>query len=224
MDTFESALTLITKNCWMASLNIRHVYYSVPTAQEQQKCLKFIWRNVLYAYLCLPNGISCAQRLFTKLLKPVYANLRMHGHKNSGYIDDSILVGDSFKACKRNMKDTVDLVENLGFIKPDKKSVLIPTQTISFLGNDIDSVEMIVKLPKRKVQEIVHACSLLFNKNESSIRKVARVLGLMVSTFSAVQYGPLFYRNIEKEKIMALKKSKDNFECKMVVSGSIKRT
>jgi hypothetical protein len=45
-------------------------------------------------------------------------------------------------------------------------------------------------------------------KDQDKIRNVAKVIGLIVSSFSAIEIGKLFYRNLEKEKIEALKKSK----------------
>lgn len=71
MDTFENAIKIITKNCYMASIDLRHAYYSVPVATEHQKFLRFQWKGKIYQYTCLPNGISSAPRLFTKLMKPV---------------------------------------------------------------------------------------------------------------------------------------------------------
>ncbi|MES9884831.1 MAG: reverse transcriptase domain-containing protein [Sedimenticola sp.] len=223
MDTFETALTMITKDCYMASIDLRHAYYSVPVAEEHQKLLKFSWRGILYAYVCLPNGICCAPRIFTKLLKPVYATLRKLGHKNTGYIDDSLLSANSQVDCVHNINDTVDLMNNLGFVIHQNKSVQIPTQTITFLGNIIDSVAMIVTLPTPKVDKLVQACLILYKKSHAAILEVASVIGIMVSSFSAVEYGPLFYRNIEIGKINALKMSKGNFDCQMIVTDLMRQ-
>ena len=95
MDSFETTLKLVTENCFMASVDIRHAYYSVPIAAEHRKYLCFIWKGQIYEYTALANGTACAPRQFTKLMKPVYAELRKKGHKNSGYIDDSLLFGDT---------------------------------------------------------------------------------------------------------------------------------
>ena len=158
MDTFESSLKLIKPGCFMASVDLRHAYYSIPIAKEHQVKLRFEKSGKVYQFVCLPNGISCAPRLFTKLMKPVYAALRQLGHTNSGYIDDSLLVSDTFVECKKNVTDTVQVMTDVGFQIHDKKSVLIPTQNISFLGNNIDSVEMTVSLPESKVSLIVQEC------------------------------------------------------------------
>jgi hypothetical protein len=146
MDSFETALKLVKPNCFMASIDLRHGYYSVPIASEHRKYLRFRWRGKIYQYTCLANGLASAPRLFTKLIKNnnKYAKLRRLGYKNSGYIDDSFLLGDTMSECSDNVKDTVSVMEDVGFIIHQQKSVFVPTQNIVFLGNHIDSVRMIV--------------------------------------------------------------------------------
>ena len=92
-----------------------------------------------------------------------------------------------------------------------------------FLGNWIDSVSMTIFLPIEKVQNIISECNLLFNSYQSSIRKVAKVVGLMVSSFSAVEYGPLFYRRLERERIQALKRNQGNFDAQMLITNDMKK-
>ena len=48
MDTLQSAINLITPNCFMASPDWKDAYYSVPVSPEFQKYLKFRWRGTLY--------------------------------------------------------------------------------------------------------------------------------------------------------------------------------
>lgn len=223
MDTFETALKLIKPNCYMASIDVRHAYYMVPIAEAQQIKLRFVFRNKVYQYVALPNGISCAPRQYTKLMKPVYATLRQLGHSNSGFIDDSLLMSDTFEECKHYISDMVQIMTEVGFIIHEKKSVLQPTQDITFLGNNIHSNNMTVTLPLGKVNLIVQECLSLYHKSDEVIRKVARVLGLIVSTFSAVQYGPLHYREIEREKIHALQLSMGDFNAIMPVTQSMKK-
>ena len=74
---------------FFASTDIHHGYYSIPIAEEDREKLRFSHKNKIYPYQALPNGISCATKQFTKLMKPVCASMGMLGHKNSGYIDDS---------------------------------------------------------------------------------------------------------------------------------------
>lgn len=222
MDTFESTLKLVKKGDFMASVDLRHAYYSVPIADEQRKLFRFSWKGKVFEYTCLANGISSAPRLFTKLLKPVYATLRQSGHINSAYIDDSFLSSDSYEGCVKNVSDTSDLLEHVGFMINEKKSVLVPTTKIKFLGNLIDSEKMIVTLPEEKVLSIVKECRSLRNKDLITIRHLAQVLGRLVSSFSAVEFGSMHYRTLEREKSFALSINAGNFDALMVLSDKAK--
>ena len=54
------------------------------------------------------------------------------------------------------------------------------------------------------------------------IREVAQVIGLIVSSFPAVQYAQLHYRTLESEKIHALKVNAGNYEFTMTLSQMAK--
>ncbi|XP_013393685.1 uncharacterized protein LOC106161315 isoform X3 [Lingula anatina] len=222
METFEKTLPLITKNVKMGSVDIRHAYYSIKLADEQQKFFRFQWRDKIYQYTCLPNGVSEGPRLFTKLLKPVFGKLRSLGYVSSGYIDDSLIIGCDDLECTENLNATVTLLSKLGFIINEDKSVLRPTSKLKFLGNVIDSDKMIVTLPLDRQEKIISACEELYNVSKAPIRQVARVIGLLVASFSAVDYGKLYYRKLERAKIKALQESKGNYDAPMIISNSMR--
>ena len=100
METFELALKLVKPNWVFLSVDIRHAYYSIPVSKESQLKLRFQKSGKVFSFCACPMGISCAPRIYTKLMKPVYASLRMLGHTNSGYIDDSLLEGDTADVLK----------------------------------------------------------------------------------------------------------------------------
>ena len=95
MDTSKSAVNLLAKGCYMASIDVRHAYHTIPIAEEHQKFLRFIWKGKIFQYTCLPFGLSSEPRIFTKILKPVFAKLRMIGFVNISYIDDILLMVNS---------------------------------------------------------------------------------------------------------------------------------
>ena len=109
-----------------------------------------MFNGTLYQYTCLPNGFSSALRVFTKLLKPVYASLHTLGHLSLGYIDDSYLQGDNAKECSSNIKATALLFNRLGFHLHPAKSVIIPTQALTSLGFRLDSLSMTVSPTREK--------------------------------------------------------------------------
>ena len=218
MDTLQSVISLITPNCYMASVDLKDAYYSVPIAVSDQKYLKFKWGGKLYQFTCFPNGLAFCPRKFTKLMKPAYSVLRQLGHINSPYIDDSYLQGGSYEECLANVLDTVKMFLSLGFILHPQKSVFIPTQKLVFLGFVLDSVQMKIYLTNEKVDKLKSICTKLIKAKETTIREVSRALGYMVSSFPGVMYGPLYFRQLEREKTLALRYSKGDYDACMVVS------
>ena len=75
MESLKQVVAMMKPGCFMASLDIRDAYYSVPIHKSHQKYLKFEFNGQLFQFTCMPNGLACAPRLFTKLLKPVYSSL-----------------------------------------------------------------------------------------------------------------------------------------------------
>ena len=109
MESLKSALKMMKPGCYMASVDLKDAYYSVHVDIKYQKFLKFYRRGKLYQYTCLPNGLACATRVFTKLqepwapaklLKPVYPTFRSQGHLSVGSIDDSYLQGNTIQFAK----------------------------------------------------------------------------------------------------------------------------
>ena len=222
MDTLQSAIRLMTPNCYMASVDLRDAYYSVPIHNEDKKYLRFCWRGKLFQFTCLPNGLACAPRLFTKILKPVYATLRQKSYLNVGYIDDSYLQGDNEEECQANVNDTCELFEKLGFVLHPTKSVLKPVQSLIFLGFVLDSVNMTVTLTVEKISHVKTNCQKIMERDEVCIQDLASLIGLLVSSFPGVIYGPLFYRSLENDKTNALRSNKGSYKAKLTLSqGSL---
>ena len=77
---------------------------------------------------------------------------------------------------------------------------------------------MTVSLTEAKIATLTEIAQLLLSKSEMPIRLVARLIGHMVSCFPGVEFGELFYRQLEIEKFVALKVEKGNFDAKMTLS------
>ena len=218
MTSLNSALEMMRPGCWMASVDLRDAYYSVPVAGQFRKLLRFYWRNALFQFTALPNGLACAPRVFTKLLAPVYANLHMESHECFPYIDDSFVVGDSWERCRETVVRLCTALDQLGFYIHLDKSVLVPTQRLTFLGFELDSKEMSVTLTQEKKDKFARAAVQLLSKQRPTVREVAGLVGLMTAYSPAVEYGGAHIKRLEQDKNLGLKLNKGNFDGKMTVS------
>ena len=218
MDTLEAAVNMMRPGCFMASVDLKDAYYTVPIHPSHQKYLKFCFDGVFYKYTCLPNGLTSASCIFTKLLKPVYATLRSMGHLNLGYIDNSYLQGDTSVECLKNVIDTIMLFTKLGFHIHPEKSVFILSQKLTFLGFVLDSAAMTVTPTGEKVERILSVCTTLLKTQIPTIKQVTEVISILVSNFPGAQYGPLHYHHLERDKYLALLANKGDLGGKMQLS------
>lgn len=115
----------------MASIYLRHAYYSVYIVKKDQIKIRFEnWCN--QSVSVTTKRIAFSPRIFTKTMKQVYATLRLPGCVNSGYIDDSFLASDTFKECEENVIETVHLLTEIGFMIHRDKFVVVPTKKLTF--------------------------------------------------------------------------------------------
>lgn len=111
MEHLQSILNIMTQNCYMAKIDLKDAYYTV-NVHEYRKFMRLIWKGNVMEYTYLAMGLSSAPRVFTKLLKPVFASLRSKGFISEVYIADVYLQGATFKECADNVFCTCDLLKN----------------------------------------------------------------------------------------------------------------
>ena len=208
MESLKQALHMVKPFSYLASIDIKDAFYSVPIHKSHKKYLKFLWNSSPLEFDAMPNGYKDAMRMFTKLLKPVFSHLRELGYDFVIYVDDSLLHGEHFEECLENVKVTIECLQELGFVIHAEKSCFIPTQILVFLGFIINTRNMTLTLTNEKKESIKNKAIAVLNKDIVSIRTVASLIGNMTSCFEAVPFGRLYYRHIEMSKIEALKRSK----------------
>lgn len=220
MEHLDFVTNLVYKHDWFASIDLTDAYFSIPIHESDWKYLKFYWDGKLYYFKVLVFGLSLAPRVFTRICKPILAKLR--GDLNtrcSLYIDDMLLINDSYQALKQNLDSALKLLTSLGFTINTEKSVLTPTQRIKHLGLVINSRTLSLGLPHEKFSILEEKCKRLMEKSEKvKIQNVASLLGLLSFSAQGTMWGKLFYRELERVKTVALKSSGGNFEAYTTLS------
>jgi ribonuclease HI len=110
------------------------------------------------------------------------------------------------------------LFQDLGFMVNFQKSVFRPTQKIEFLGFLIDSVGGRVSLPTGKADRIVDMVCRAKGAPVMTVREVARLLGVLVATGPGNRFAALFTRNMERDKIQALRQFR-KYEARMSLAN-----
>ena len=134
MESINSATQLTKPNCWMVVLDLKDAYYSVPVAKVHRKFLCFEFEGKLYEFSCLPNELSSAPRVFTKLVKSALSTLREKGIMVVAYTNDLLFIADKPEELVRAISEAISLLQALGFTIHKEKSMTQPAQQAQFLG------------------------------------------------------------------------------------------
>lgn len=90
MESITDVLNIIEPGVFMASIDLKDAFFSVPIYHRHQKFLKFFIKDH-YKFVCMP------MRVFTKITKVPFTHLRKKGHLSVVYVDDTYLEGKTYE-------------------------------------------------------------------------------------------------------------------------------
>ena len=131
------------------------------------------------------------------------------------YLDDILIMNQDKELARQQTWAAINLLESLGFLINYQKSVLEPTQEITFLGFVLDSR---MKLPQSKVSQIQQEAQHLLAQEKVSARVLASFIGKLSAAILAIYPAPLHYRSLQRLKHQALRVS--GFDNLMIISHS----
>ena len=224
METVKDVIHMMRPNCLFSSIDFKHAFFSVPIIPKHRKYLRFVWHGKHFQFTCLPQGLGPASRIFTKILKPVFAHLRGLGLEISGYIDDSLNVHDDDDDYSKLVMYAVHLFDKLGFTINVPKSVLPPVKTkiIEHLGFIFNSADMTVTLTPKKQLCIQEMAQNLVNTDKPTIQMLAQFVGKLVATEPGFAHAPVYYKELEIYKNQQITVHKGNYNAVIALPHEIR--
>ncbi|XP_056380443.1 uncharacterized protein LOC130275879 [Hyla sarda] len=205
MEGIHLLRDLLLPEDWLAKIDLKDAYLTVPMHHLSQPYLQFLWKDQKWQFTSLPFGLSSAPWCFTKLLRPVVALLRARGVRLIIYLDDILLMAQSLSRIHLHIQWTLSLFSNLGFIINMEKSILSPSKELEFLGFLINTQSALLSLPSRRLKTIRREIYSILNKEMVSLRSIARVVGLLSASIQAIFPAPLHYRALQRLKAQHLR-------------------
>ena len=141
-----------------------------------------------------------------------------HGHKTDNLHRRHADHGRDGVSPKEHLAAIVFLLENLGFVINYEKSQLEPCQSLDFLGFELNSVLMELRLPGGKIKGIQTDTKKILITQAVSALELSRLLGKLNSTTQAIPAAPLFYRNLQDALKKTLEHSQQNYSAAVSLS------
>ena len=181
MENLKVILPFLRKGMWAATLDLKDAYLHIPIAPAHQRFLAFEYQGITYKFTSLPFGLSTSPRVFTRVAGAVVAELRRRGIMLFAYIDDWLIVGRTESLCRNNVSDTITLLHSLGWVINWEKSCPTPTQSLIYLGANIDLTKGRVFPSEERLRSLREAVSVVESTAFCTASSWLRMLGLMAS-------------------------------------------
>ncbi len=155
------------------------------------------WKGGLFIDTALPFGLRSAPKIFTAVADAVQWIVEQEGVKFViHYLGDYLVVGSPGTAeCATAMRKLVEVLEQLGFpIAAEKKEG--PTVALEFLGLEVNTADMVVRLPERKVVELKGLLQQWLDKKAIPRRELESLVGKLAHAAQVVQPGKTFMRRL----------------------------
>ena len=120
------------------------------------------------------------------------------------YINDMLILAETPEQASQHLETLSWILQTLGFIVNQDKSVFTPAQQIEFLGLVVNSVSMELSLPGEKLKQIRGEAKMLLSKLLVTARALSQLIGKLNSAAQAIVPAPLFYHHLQGDLKNAL--------------------
>ncbi len=123
--------------------------------------------------------------------------LRASGIRILNYLDDWLILAQSRDTLLSHINSLLIHLESLGLCVNRRKSILAPSQSITYLGVCVDSLEMRARLSRERAAAILSYLRHFREGSSVHLKKFQRLLGLMASVSAVCNLGLLHMRPLQ---------------------------
>ncbi len=160
MITLRQILSHIRPGDWFISVNLKDAYFHIQVAPRHRRFLRFAFEGITYQFTVLPFGLCLAPRTFTKCMDAALSPLKQSGMRILNYLDDWLVLAQSESALLSDKFRLLAHIQSLGLTVNMQKSMLIPSKNISYLGVELNSINMRVRLSEERSQKLISSLAV----------------------------------------------------------------
>ena len=197
MQSMQDAVSLSSPGCFYGKMDISDCFLSFPVHPDSQRFLAFELDGTHYRFKRLPFGLSSAPLWTDRFLRCIDFALKRAGLSHVRYCDDFLFVAPTAEALRAALGVAQHVLQKHGLVVNHDKTEG-PSQSITFLGLGIDSVNQVTFVPDDKVGELLQLAGDMYNRTHTKLRHLQSLIGKF-SFAAAVLPGarPFFRRLID---------------------------
>ena len=143
----------------------------------------------------LSFGTRVAPCVFSRITDAVARFMEASGYQCWNYLDDFLVMGPTFESCREAQLLLHRILRSLGFYIAYKK-VKSPARIQIYLGVELNSIDMSLRLPDEKVEKLHAELAFFSGRSRTTKKQLQRLCGILAHCATLVRGGRTFSHRI----------------------------
>ncbi|MEW8547291.1 MAG: reverse transcriptase domain-containing protein [Candidatus Thiodiazotropha sp.] len=199
--SFDEAVFLMQdlgSNCKLFKMDLKNAFRLLPVNRNDFELLGFKFNGKYYVEKSLPFGCSISCRTFERFATFLEFAVKRRIDSDARllhYLDDYLGGHKSYAGCQELMLTFQACLHELSVPLAEEKTEG-PTEVLCFLGLELDSVNMVVRIPGEKLLEVVQKIEMVLVKEKVTLKKMQSLIGSLNFCCRAIIPGRPFCRRL----------------------------
>jgi len=222
--SFDEAVALIQrlgKNCKLFKMDIKNAFRIIPVRPEDFELLGFQHKNKFFFDKALPFGASISCSIFESFasLLEFCIKKQMVSGELIHYLDDFLGGDKTNDSCSLVMECFTNVLRRVNVPIAEEKTEG-PTEVLVFLGLELNSNKMTVKIPYEKIQQVIEKIYTMLSKEKTTLKAMQSLIGSLNFCCRAIPMGRPFCRRLINS-ICGLTKPYHHIRIKEAIKGDL---
>ena len=197
VDAAVRIITAMGPGVRLAKFDIESAYRLIPVHPDDRPLLGMMWRDKFYVDTALPFGLRSAPKIFNAVADALQWIMERNGVPELlHYLDDFLIFGGTESLeCQQALEKALQLCLKLG-VPVAKSKTEGPATNITFLGIELDTTAMIVRLPREKLHRLQREICKWTGRRSCSKRELLSIIGQLQHACCVVKPGRSFLRRM----------------------------
>ncbi len=199
-QSVQSAVYIIQRlgpNCCLAKTDIKSAFRLIPLRPAIYSQMGIYVGDKYFIDKALPMGARSSSAIFSRFAKAlVFIAKNVYGIKHIVYyLDDYLLINESFDLCKNDLEQFQKMCSHLGVPLAVEKTVG-PSTCLTFLGIEIDTVAQELRLPLQKVHKAQKLITKFMVSPSVRVQSIQSLHGYLNHCAQVIPAGRAFLRRL----------------------------
>ena len=197
--TIDTVSASMQEFCYMSVTDITSAYRSILIRADDRRFQGLQWELEGESLFIHDNFLAFGTRMspsvFTRVTDAVARFMSASGYFCVNYLDDFLCMGKDFQTCREAQLYLHKILRGLGFYLSYKK-IKSPSQVQTYLGVELDSIQMKLRLPEDKLCKLYVELAFFDGRLRATKKQLQHLCGVLGHCSTLVRGGRTFSHKV----------------------------